>query len=110
MDLMDPAIVNEMIQFTPGAVRVSAGGVDGWGHDAHAVMAIGEDGGVAASSPSVVVASEYFPGIGLDSGEGEAVGVDEPIVVGDYMWDVRDLEPGEAPGEVRIMLGNRRAR
>lgn len=104
---MDPAEINAMLGRMSGAVRVSAGGVEGWGNDAHAVMSLAGTG-IAASSPSVVVASEYFPGIGLDRADGEAFGITQPIVVGDYMWTVRDLEPGEAPGEVRVLLSNRR--
>ncbi len=56
---------------------------------------------------SVVVASEKFPGIGIDRGTGEAFGVDERISVGDWDWYVSGVEPGEAPGEVRLILSNR---
>ena len=107
LDLMSPTVVNRMIRLTPGAVAVSHGGVDGHGHYEQVPVAFGQDVGVVAASPSVVVADGYFPGLGLDESAGAARGINAQIVVGDYGWTVRAIEPGEAPGEVRLMLSNR---
>ena len=106
-DLMDPTVISEMLRVTPGAVPVSFGGVHGWGHFANVPEPFGEAQGVIASSPAVVIPSGYFPDICLDDGKGEASGIGKPIRVGDYNWYVRDLEPGEAPGELRVLLSNR---
>ena len=107
LDLTDPDVVNRMVRLTPGAVAVSYGGVDGYGHYAQVPVAFGQDGGVVASEPAVVVADGYFPDLGLDEGSGQARGINAQIVVGDYGWTVRAIEPGEAPGEIRLMLSNR---
>lgn len=104
---MDPGVINEMIQMTPGAVVVSYGGVSGWGHDAHVPTGFGEDVAVVVSEPSVVVASEYFPGVCLDSTAGTVQGVNEKITVKSVDWYIRAIEPAEAPGEIRLMLSNR---
>lgn len=107
---MAPGVINEMIGVTPGAVRVKYGGVSGWGHDAHVPTGFGDGGAtVVVSEPSVVVASEYFPGVCLDSGAGTAEGVNEAIEVKGLGWYVRAIEPGEAPGEIRLMLTERSA-
>ncbi len=106
-DLMDPDVIDSMIRRTPGAVTVSHGGVDGWGHDAHIPTLAGEDVGALGSEPSVVVADRKFPGICLNYGAGTIEGVDERITVADYDWTVRGIEPGEAPGEIRLLLSNR---
>lgn len=106
---MDPAVIDAMIGRAPGAVRVSYGGVDGWGHDAHIAAEFSDGPGALVSMPSVVVADGYFPEIGLDRGSGSATGIDVPITVGDYMWSVRAIEPAMAAGEIRVLLSNRRA-
>ena len=107
MNLMDPAVIDTMIGATPGAVVVSYGGVTGWGHYAQVPTEIGAETGVVASVPSVVVADGHFPGIGMCEADGVAEGVGKSIDVGDYGWTIRGIEPGEAPGEVRLMLSNR---
>lgn len=104
---MDPEVIDEMIGLTPGAVAVKYGGRTGWGHDAHVPTAFGEDVGAVVSEPSVVVAAEYFPGVCLDSGAGTAEGVGKKIAVKGFDWYIRAMEPGEAPGEIRLFLSNR---
>ena len=104
--LDDPAVIDDMLLAT-GGVEVSYGGVTGRGHFAQVPVAFGQDGGVVASEPAVVVADSYFPGLGLCEGSGQATGIGAQIQVGDYGWTVRAIEPGEAPGEVRLMLSNR---
>lgn len=105
---MDPVVIDGMIGATPGAVVVKYGGRTGWGHFANVPTTFGDDVGVVASEPALVIASGYFPGVCLDDGEGTAEGVGRDIVVGDYIWNIRGIEPGEAPGEMRCMLSNRR--
>lgn len=104
---MSPAVVNRLIRLTPGAVAVSQGGVDGWGHYAQVPVVFGADDGVVAAEPAVVVADSFFPDIGLDESAGVARGIGAQVEVGDYGWTVRAIEPGEAPGEIRLMLSNR---
>ena len=106
-NLMSPAVIDVMIGATPGAVVVSYGGVTGWGHYAQVPTAFASDDGVVVSVPSVVVADGHFPGIGGCESDGAHEGVGESIVVGDYEWTIRGIEPGEAPGEIRLMLSNR---
>lgn len=106
-DLMDPSTIDDMIGMTPGAVVVSCGGVTGWGHFAHVPTGFGDDVGAVVSEPSVVIASSYFAGVCLDDGAGTTEGVGERITVGDYDWYVRAIEPGESPGEIRVLLSNR---
>lgn len=107
-DLMNHETINTMIGLAPGAIVVAYGGIIGWGHEEHVPTEFGNDVGVVASEPSVVVAAGMFPGIGLDEGEGTADGINEKITVGEYAWTVRAIELGEAPGEIRLMLTNRR--
>lgn len=107
LDLMSPAVVNRLIRRTPGAVVVAYGGVSGWGHYAQVPTEFGSSVGVVMSEPSVVVADGFFPNLGMDEGAGRAAGVGVAIVVGAYGWTVRGIEPGESPGEIRLMLSNR---
>lgn len=109
MDLSTPAGVNAMLRATPGAVAVSRGGVSGFGHYQQVPVTFGDDGGVMGSMPSVVIADEYFPGVGLCEADGSAAGSGEDITVGSYVWNIRGLEPGESPGEIRALLSNRRS-
>lgn len=109
LDISSGAGINAMIGATPGAVVVSYGGVDGYGHDAHVPTEFGADVGVVVSEPSVVIAAEFFPELGLCEGSGTAEGVGRDITVGDYIWNVRAIEPAESPGEIRLMLSNRRS-
>lgn len=108
-DLMAPATIDAMLRATPGAVAVLYAGVDGWGHFEHVPTDFGPDPGVVASRPSVVVASGFFPGMGLDDGAGEATGVGEDITVGEYVWTISGMEPGLQVGEIRLLLSNRRS-
>lgn len=107
LDLMSPAVVNRMIRLMPGAVRVKYRGVEGHGHYEQVPTEFSGPAGVVAASPSVVVADGYFPDLGLDESAGTAHGIGAQVEVGDYVWTVRAIEPGTAPGEVRLMLSNR---
>lgn len=107
--LHSTAQVEAMLKAT-GGVSVQYDGVSTWGHFENVPAAVGELGsGVVASDPSVVIASESLPGICLDNGAGSVGGVNEELLVGDYYWTVRGIEPGEAVGEIRLLLSNRRA-
>lgn len=105
--LMSPDTINRMFRATPGAVAVAYGGVDGWGHFAQVPVQTGE--GPIMSSPSVAVADEYFPGIGNSEQDGDFEGVGEEITVGEYVWTIRDVVHGESPGEIILLLTNRRS-
>lgn len=105
---MDANTINAMLGATPGSVVVKYGGHTGWGHSAHVPIGFSQGPGAIASEPSVVVASGYFPSICIDEGSGEVTGIGERIAVGDFDWFVRGIEPGEAPGEIRLLLSNRR--
>jgi hypothetical protein len=109
MDVATPAGVNAMLRATPGAVAVSYGGVAGHGHYQQIPANFGDEDGVIGSVPSVVVADEYFPSIGLCEADGDASGAGEDIVVGDFLWNIRGIEPGDSPGEVQLLLSNRRS-
>lgn len=109
--LMSPATINRMFRATPGAVAVSYGGVDGWGHYAQVPVQTGADPGLVVSVPSVTVADGYFPGIGDCESDGDLDGVGADIRVGDFVWTIRDIAHGEAPyeapGEIVLLLSNR---
>lgn len=107
LNLMDADVVDEILAMTPGAVVVSYGGVEGHGHSAHVPAAFGQDAGVVTSEPSVVIANGRFPDIVIDDETGVARGIGRRLRVGDSDWFVRGIEPGEAPGEIRVMLTNR---
>lgn len=106
-NLMAPSMVNRLLGLMPGAVTVRYGGVDGNGNYEQVPTTFGDGAGVLAAMPSVVVADDYFPGLGLDESTGQARGINAQIEVGDYGWTVRAIEPGVSPGEVRLMLSNR---
>lgn len=105
--LMSPAMIDGMFRATPGAVAVAYGGIEGWGHYAQVPVQATADGPIV-SEPSVTVADGYFPGIGDCESSGKLEGVNEDITVGDYVWTIRDIAPGEAPGEIILLLSNRR--
>lgn len=105
--LDDPAVIGGMFKAT-GGVPVSYGGVETHGHFEHSVVGLGQESGIAASEPAVVIPAGILPGIGLDDETGRAEGIGKDITVGDYVWDVRAVEQGSAPGEIRIFLSNRR--
>src|SRR5688572_6762311 len=107
LDLMSPTAIGRMFRLTPGAVLVSFGGVETYGHFEHVPEVVQDSPGVLASAPTVVVPSGVLPGVGLCDEEGSARGIGEPITVGDFVWTVRAVEPGLAPGELRLMLANR---
>jgi len=109
MNIATPSGINAMLRATPGAVAVSCGGVGGWGHYQQVPTTFGGDGGVMGAMPSVVVADEYLPGVGLSEADGDAAGVGLDVVVGDWVWNIRGVEPGESPGEIRLLLSNRRS-
>jgi len=106
--LMSPTVIDGMFRATPGAVAVSYGGVDGWGHFAQVPVQAGADPGLVTSVPSVAVADGHFPGIGNCESDGDLDGTGEDIAVGDYVWTIRDIAPGSSPGEIILLLSNRR--
>lgn len=106
-DIMDPDVIAEMFAMTPGAVLVTFGGVETYGHFEHVPEGVLDSPGVLASAPTVVVPSGALPGVGLCDEEGSARGVGEAVTVGDFVWTVRAVEPGTAPGEIRLLLANR---
>lgn len=104
---MDPVTINAMLGATPGAVVVEHGGYAGWGHSAHVPIGFGDGAGAIQSRPSVVIASGFFPGVCIDESRGEVTGIGEVLIVDAHDWYVRDIEPAEAPGEIRVFLSNR---
>lgn len=105
--LMSPTTIDGMFRRTPGAVEVSYGGVDGHGHYAQVPVQAVQDGPIV-SEPSLAVADGYFPGIGNCEESGALDGIGEDIHVGDYVWTIRDIGDGESPGEIVLLLTNRR--
>lgn len=105
--LDDPCFIGQMFQAT-GGLLVSYGGVETYGHFEHSVVGMGQESGVAVSSPAVVIPAGILPGIGLDDETGRAEGIGRDITVGDFVWQVRAIEQGSAPGELRVFLSNRR--
>lgn len=96
-----------MLGATPGAYTVTKGSVSGYGHFQQVPMSFTDESGVVVSMPSVVVADEYFTGLGLVESSGTAAGIGQQLTVGSRTWYVRAIEPGESPGEIRVFLSNR---
>ncbi len=94
-----------MIRMTPGAKPVSYGGVDGYGHPGIPPDTVFEGPDLAAGRPAVVVASGYFPGIGVDEVAGLEGVAGTNIVVGDYDWRIAAAARASEDGaEVLLML------
>lgn len=105
LDPSDLDDVNAMIQATPGSVRVSYGGVDGYGHKGLPAGMAFADPELLVGRPSVVVASCYFPGIGVDEVDGLDGIVDTEITVGDHVYAIARAERvSEDGGEIFLLL------
>ena len=106
MTLHSTAQVEAMLKAT-GGVLVQYGGRTTWGHFEHVPEALGQEPGVIASVPSLVIASDSLPEIGLHHGEGTVRGMNLEIQIGDRIWVILNIEPGTSDGEIRLMLANR---
>lgn len=107
IDLMDATVIGGLLRRTPGGVTVLSGAETSYGHFEHVPGNVGDSPGVLSAEPSVVIPSEAFTAIGLDASTGRAVGIGEAITVDGRAWYVRGVEPGLAPGEIRVLLANR---
>lgn len=105
MDVSTPAGINAMIRATPGSTTVSYGGVDGYGHMGLPPGMAFEDPDLMDGKPAVVVASGYFPDIGVDEVDGLTGIRGTNIVVGDYEWMIsRAMKVSEDGGEILVLL------
>lgn len=108
----DPEIISEMLASMPDGVSVTFGGKTGGGNFEHVPEAIFEEpSGPVVGRPSVVVAAGFFPNLGLDDAQGRLRGVGRKITIesallGETVWVVHGIEPGTAPGEIRLVLSN----
>ena len=94
-----------MFRATPGAVRVSYGGVDGWGHKGLPPGLAFEDPELTVGKPSVVVAAGHFPGIGVDDVNGQQRVTATNIDVDGHEWRIaRVLQGDEDGGTIVLML------
>lgn len=105
MDVATADGVNAMLRATPGAVAVSYGGVDGHGHPGLPPGMAFEDPDLMAGRPVVVVASGYFPDIGVDEVRGLNGIQGTEIAVGDYAYRIdRAMEADEDGGTILLLL------
>lgn len=111
MDLGDPGVIGDMLEAMPDGCSVSYGGTTTGGNFEHVPEPLFEQPSGVVAAPSVVVPASAFPEIGLNDERGRLRGIGKTITIesdrlGKVRWEIANIEPGLAPGEIRLLLTN----